>query len=315
MVVTCTTTTGTAVSSHHQHSPHLSASERRAATRLIFRQADAVCFDVDSTVCEDEAIDELAKYLGVGDQIAAYTLKAMNGDVTFRQALATRLGIMKPSSAQLEAFALARTREPRLTTGKCVLCRLSVVFSDKILTLKLPILNYTFRCVYRKTTLISEYANLASYSITLSFDFTGIKELVRILHQRDVAVYLVSGGFRRLILPVAHLLGIPDENVFANVLQFDETGAYAGFDLTALTSESGNRKVGKPGVCGLLKERFGYKRLVMIGDGATDMEAAPPADAFIGFGGNQMRENVRRGSAWYVHGFDELIAELVANDQ
>jgi len=260
MLVTCTTTAGTNASSHHQHSPvHMSASERRAATRLTFRQADAVCFDVDSTVCEDEAIDELAKYVGVGEQIAAYTLKAMNGDVTFRQALTTRLGIMKPSRNQLEAFALARTSEPRLTTG--------------------------------------------------------IKELVRILHQRDVAVYLVSGGFRRLILPVAHLLNIPDENVFANILQFDETGAYAGFDLTALTSESGSRKVGKPGVCGLLKERFGYKRLVMIGDGATDMEAAPPADAFIGFGGNQMRENVRRGSAWYVHGFDELIAELVANEQ
>ena len=38
--------------------------------KAIWRQADCVCFDVDSTVCKDEAIDELAKYLGVGDKVA-----------------------------------------------------------------------------------------------------------------------------------------------------------------------------------------------------------------------------------------------------
>ena len=37
-----------------------------------------------------------------------------------------------------------------------------------------------------------------------------------------------------------------------------------------------------------LKKTFGYKDIVMIGDGATDLEACPPADAFIGFGGNQV---------------------------
>lgn len=33
-------------------------------TRALWRAADAVCFDVDSTVCQDEAIDELAKFAG-----------------------------------------------------------------------------------------------------------------------------------------------------------------------------------------------------------------------------------------------------------
>lgn len=32
------------------------------SVRRIFRSSDAVCFDVDSTVCRDEAIDELAKF-------------------------------------------------------------------------------------------------------------------------------------------------------------------------------------------------------------------------------------------------------------
>ena len=32
----------------------------------------------------------------------------------------------------------------------------------------------------------------------------------------------------------------------------------------------------------------------MIGDGATDLAAAPPADAFIGFGGNVVRDTVAK---------------------
>lgn len=37
--------------------------------RAIWRSADAVCLDVDSTVCTDEAIDELAAFLGVGHKV------------------------------------------------------------------------------------------------------------------------------------------------------------------------------------------------------------------------------------------------------
>lgn len=36
-----------------------------------FKKADCVCFDVDSTVCVDEGADELAAFMGVGEQVAA----------------------------------------------------------------------------------------------------------------------------------------------------------------------------------------------------------------------------------------------------
>ena len=41
---------------------------------------------------------------------------------------------------------------------------------------------------------------------------------------RGVAVYLISGGFRELIRPLATLLGLPMSNVFANRMnwQFDD---------------------------------------------------------------------------------------------
>jgi phosphoserine phosphatase len=35
----------------------------------IWRNADCVCFDVDSTVIKNEAIDDLAVYCGVGKQV------------------------------------------------------------------------------------------------------------------------------------------------------------------------------------------------------------------------------------------------------
>ncbi|MEQ2297838.1 hypothetical protein AMECASPLE_038806, partial [Ameca splendens] len=38
-------------------------------TKELFRRADAVCFDVDSTVIKEEGIDELAIFCGVGDAV------------------------------------------------------------------------------------------------------------------------------------------------------------------------------------------------------------------------------------------------------
>lgn len=89
---------------------------------------------------------------------------------------------------------------------------------------------------------------------------------------------MVSGGFDCLIYPVAHELGIPKENVFANKLKFYHDGSYAGFDEDQPTSKSG----GKSKVIHTLREQFGHTTILMVGDGITDMEACPPADAFIG---------------------------------
>ena len=45
----------------------------------------------------------------------------------------------------------------------------------------------------------------------------------------------------------------------------------------------------------------------MVGDGATDMQARPPADAFIGFGGIVTRDVVKEGADWFVTDFEELL--------
>lgn len=51
------------------------------------------------------------------------------------------------------------------------------------------------------------------------------------------------------------------------------SGEYAGFDESQPTAQSG----GKGRVISMLKEEYGFGNIVMIGDGATDLEACPPA--------------------------------------
>ena len=50
------------------------------------------------------------------------------------------------------------------------------------------------------------------------------------------------------------------------------------FDPQQPTSRDG----GKPKVIQQLKDELGLTSIVMVGDGVTDMQARPPADAFIG---------------------------------
>lgn len=47
----------------------------------VWKRCTAVCFDVDSTVCQDEAIDRLAEHCGVGPEVKAWTAKAMGGAI------------------------------------------------------------------------------------------------------------------------------------------------------------------------------------------------------------------------------------------
>jgi phosphoserine phosphatase len=45
----------------------------------------------------------------------------------------------------------------------------------------------------------------------------------------------------------------------------------------------------------------------MVGDGATDMQAKPPAEAFIGYGGVAVRTAVQAGADWYIYDLQDMI--------
>ena len=206
-----------------------------------------MCFDVDSTVCVDEGIDELAAFLGKGKEVAEMTANAMGGGIGFREALEMRLRVMQPTRQKVEEYVA--NHPPKLSPG--------------------------------------------------------IRELFDSLRAAGKQVYLVSGGFRQMIDPVATELNVPRENIFANNLIFGEDGSYAGFDPEEFTSKAG----GKAEAVKHLKKKFGHHTMVMVGDGATDLESKAPggAELFVGYGGVQVREAVEKGADWFVKDFDKFI--------
>jgi len=59
------------------------------------RNRRMVAFDMDSTLIQIEVINELAAAAGVGDEVAAITQEAMNGEIDFKEALRRRLRPLK----------------------------------------------------------------------------------------------------------------------------------------------------------------------------------------------------------------------------
>jgi phosphoserine phosphatase len=112
---------------------------------------------------------------------------------------------------------------------------------------------------------------------------------------------IVSGGFRQAIRPLADHLGVT--RVEAVDLFFQPDGTYRGFDERYPTTRSG----GKPEVAAQLRREFSPARMVMIGDGVSDLEAKPEVDLFIGFGRYVKREKVRAGADHFITSLDELL--------
>src|SRR5690606_14011866 len=67
--------------------------------------------DMDSTIIQQECIDEMADMLGLKARIAAITERAMRGELPFEAALRERLGLL----AGLDVDALQRVFVERIT--------------------------------------------------------------------------------------------------------------------------------------------------------------------------------------------------------
>jgi phosphoserine phosphatase len=75
------------------------------------RRKQVLVADMDSTMIEQECIDELADAVGIKAEVAAITERAMNGELDFEQALRTRVGLIKG----LERHLIEEIRRERIT--------------------------------------------------------------------------------------------------------------------------------------------------------------------------------------------------------
>lgn len=89
-----------------------------AAQTAADRRKRLLVADMESTIIENEMLDELADELGLRMQIAAITARAMNGELDFAAALRERVGLL----AGLPAAALDRAAARiRIMPGAAVL--------------------------------------------------------------------------------------------------------------------------------------------------------------------------------------------------
>ena len=118
----------------------------------------------------------------------------------------------------------------------------------------------------------------------------GAEEMIRELKEAGWLPVILSGGFAPLIQPLAERLGIA--HVEAVPLYFHEDGSYKGYGEDYPTT----RNLGKNEVIREWKQALLPERVVMMGDGMSDLETKPDVDDFIGFGGVVARPKIEKGS-------------------
>ncbi|MGI9351850.1 MAG: phosphoserine phosphatase SerB [Rhizobiaceae bacterium] len=78
---------------------------------ITSRRKKVLIADMDSTMIEQECIDELAAEIGIKDTVAAITAKAMNGELDFEEAVEERVALLQG----LDADVTDRIIENRIT--------------------------------------------------------------------------------------------------------------------------------------------------------------------------------------------------------
>ena len=82
-----------------------------AVQPAVGRKKRMLIADMDSTMIQQECIDELADEAGVGPYVAGITARAMNGELEFDTALRARVGLLRG----LEEAVIARVIRDRIT--------------------------------------------------------------------------------------------------------------------------------------------------------------------------------------------------------
>ena len=89
-----------------RHDPPIREFESKYGLEIIFdvppnasghqqRPLRLALFDMDSTLINEEVIDELARSIGISDAVSAITARAMNGDIDFATSLSERVAMLK----------------------------------------------------------------------------------------------------------------------------------------------------------------------------------------------------------------------------
>ena len=144
---------------------------------------------------------------------------------------------------------------------------------------------------------IKKLIKLLSKKITPSF-----KNNKNFFKKNAKNIYLISGGFKDYILPIAKNFGIDESHILANEFIFDKKGKVLGFNKNNPLSQ----KEGKAKVVKALNLK---NKVFVLGDGYTDYEIKKLglADKFFLFCENVKRNNLFSLADEVIYSFDEFL--------
>jgi phosphoserine phosphatase len=138
------------------------------------------------------------------------------------------------------------------------------------------------------------------------------KAVIEALQAMGTEVFIVSGGLIEPVRDFGVWLGIPRENIFAVNMEYDQLAGkwwrywdlpggdnpqanYLAVESNPLTGTRGKNQV-------IARIRAAHPgRVMLIGDGGSDLEAASEVDLFVGFGGAEFRQRVADEAPIYIH--------------
>lgn len=134
----------------------------------------------------------------------------------------------------------------------------------------------------------------------------GMDELMKTLQGRHVDVWIMSGGLKPLILPVARYLNIPFSQVHAAELNWHKNGEFAGIDTSnpfSVSKLSGARSIAS----------HWSKPAMIIGDGFTDYQVYQDklTDDFIIYTEHAARPKVLATGAPQAENVDSLRQQIL----
>jgi D-3-phosphoglycerate dehydrogenase len=115
-------------------------------------------------------------------------------------------------------------------------------------------------------------------------------------------IYIISGGFKEYIYPVAREFGIAEDHILANTFKFNKNRLVTGFD------KKNNLSKAKGKVLAIKSLKLNGNAVV-IGDGFTDYEIVKEkaAGLFVAFTENVKRESILKVADKKVKSFDEFL--------
>lgn len=130
--------------------------------------------------------------------------------------------------------------------------------------------------------------------------------VIRALQACGVSVHLLSAGLEEAVRPLGRRLGLPPEHIHAVPVRYDpfaglwwHRDAVLGPAVAPMPSPL-TTTAGK--AAWLERWRVPGRRLILVGDGVTDLMAQPAVHLFVGFGGVFRRERVATEAAVYLTG-------------